>query len=389
MENIPKILHISTHNEPCGIGKFQEKCVAELNENGGSQNIFYPISPNKIKKLNDKDRKLELENIAKTASEYDVVHIQHEFGFFYKAGLGFGEIIDVLENTGVRIVVTIHTAPELLLLPETLNSKSIRGIAGYMYRKYKNNWTVKNKFIPFSKVDKIITFNEFTRAQLVSVAGVSSENIFKTMLPVPSTNTKDNHRIRELINAQKGDAILCAAGFLNEYKGFDQAIKTLKFLPKNYRLAILGGTNPNSGNPKIYDGLCDLIISLGLEDRVYISGYIDTDEELSVLMQGCDIALYPYSVEYYKMASSDAINKAISCRVPIVAYPTESFKEINNAKQKVLLLTQSPNYYELAKEVKNIDKEELVSNEDEYEKTYNYPQIAADITQIYNEILKS
>lgn len=387
MEKTPRILHVSTHHEPCGIGKFQERCVEALNQNGESVNDFYPLSLNKIKVLNNEDRKKELLKIVNTAQEYNIVHIQHEFGFFYKTGLGFGELVEAIKESGIPVIVTIHTAPELLLSPKQLNSKTPKGIAGYLRRNYKNNQTIKHKVRPFSRVDKIITFNSFTRDQLVNIAGANPANIFKTMLPVPYSSPTKNSQIRTQMNAKKDDVILCTSGFINQFKGFDHAIKALKYLPDNYKLAILGGINPDSGNPAVYDQLCDLVISLGLEKRVYISGYIEDDGELSALMQGCDIALYPYNVEYYRLASSDAINKAISCHVPIVAYPTASFKEINDAKNDVLMLTNSPNYYELTKSILKVDKEKLIANEKEYIGTYNYQQAATDLLTIYREVL--
>lgn len=378
-----KVLHVSTHHEPCGIGKFQEKCVEALRTMGGSVNDFYPLSLNKIKVMNSDNRRKELQKIVEASKDYDLVHIQHEFGFFYRDGLGFDELIVALKRNRTPVILTIHTAPELLLAPSQLSSLSVRGFLGYARRRYRNRQTIKYKIKPFSKVDKIVTFNRFTEEQLISLAGVEPQNIFKTMLPVPDAKLERNKKIRQIMNVDDDTIILCTTGFINEYKGFDQAIKALKFLPDNYSLAILGGINPDSGNPSVYDGLTDLILTLGLENRVYISGYIEDDSELAVLMQGCDIALYPYSMQYYKMASSDAINKAISYRLPVVAYPTQSFKEINRAIDGTIMLTQSANYYELVRSIKNLNTEELISKEAEYYSHYNYQETARELLDIY------
>lgn len=388
MQAIPKVLHVSTHHEPCGIGNFQQNCVDALNENGGTINDFYQLSLNKIKKLNNSDRKSEINNIVKKSKKYNLVHIQHEFGFFYKDGLGFRELVEALKETGIPVIVTIHTAPELLLVPETINSKSLKGLLGYILRKRRNKITIKDKIKPFAKADRIITFNNFTKDQLISLAAVMPERIYKTMLPVSDVKQDRNIKIREIMNAVKGDVILCVSGFINPYKGFDNAVKALKYLPDNYKLAILGGINPDSGNPAFYDNLCDLIITLGLEKRVYISGYVKSDDELFSLMQGCDIALYPYSPDYYKMASSDAINKAIGCHLPVIAYPATSFIEINQIGSEVLKLTESPNYYELVKSIHELDADQLIFNESVYIDMYNYQQMATDITALYKNILE-
>ncbi len=352
MSQAMKILHVSTHNEACGIGRFQERSVLALNQYTDSHSEFYPTSPNVIKNMPENDRKLEIAQLVKSAQSFDVVHMQHEFGFYYGAGIGFDEIVTALKQANIPVVVTLHTAPGLLLQPQTLGSKSLRGVVGMSIRKLKNKKTLQQRIRPLAKADYILTFNEFTQKQLTDMASVDGSRICKTMLPVPDSNGySKNPLLREKMGAAPKDVLLCAPGFINPYKGFDQAIKALRLLPVNVKLAIIGGVNPDSGDVSYVNGLSDLIVHLGLEKRVTISGFVDNDDELLKMIASCDVALYPYDPVYYKLASSDALNKAICSDIPIVAYPTPSFVEVNSAVPGTLKLTDGPAYYDIAKKV--------------------------------------
>lgn len=71
---------------------------------------------------------------------------------------------------------------------------------------------------------------------------------------------------------QKDTKLLFALGRFVEYKGFEYAIRALKFLPKEYCL-LLGGSGPMENELK------KLVKELGLEKRVEFLGFI-ADEEL-------------------------------------------------------------------------------------------------------------
>jgi len=190
-----------------------------------------------------------------------------------------------------------------------------------------------------------------------------------------------------VLNAKKADTILCTIGFISENKGVDHAVKALSLLPENYKLAIIGGINPDSGRPEVYDAVSDLIIELNLQDRVHITGYIEDDDELSYAIRGCDIALYPYNPDYYKLASSDSINRAIMNNVPVIAYPTESFKEINANTDKAIVLTESPNYYELAREATRLDIEAQIKHGKAFAKKNTFTAGAQQIIDFYKSLL--
>lgn len=159
------------------------------------------------------------------------------------------------------------------------------------------------------------------------------------------------------------------------------------YLPKNYKLLIAGGVNPDSGNSQYMDEICDLIVRLDLTERVHITGYIKDDDELENIIGCSDVALYPYDVDYYKHVSSGAIGVAINTELPIVAYPADSFKEINEYMPGVINVTSSTSYFELAQEVKNIINNPKPNNIKDFKQKNSYLVFAQKLLDLYSQVL--
>ncbi|NEU74133.1 glycosyltransferase family 4 protein [Hassallia byssoidea VB512170] len=63
--------------------------------------------------------------------------------------------------------------------------------------------------------------------------------------------------------------------FVSGYKGYEIAINTLKYLPSQYYLALIGGTHPNERHDKTIDQIFKLIIKSNLQTRVRITGFVN------------------------------------------------------------------------------------------------------------------
>ena len=248
---------------------------------------------------------------------------------------------------------------------------------------------MKKRLLPLREVDVIITLNSNATKELVDIVGVQPSRIHETTIPIEiNDRTKyDVKALRRKMGASQSDRILATVGFLSEKKGIKAAIRAMSFLPPNYKLAILGGVNPVSGNHQVYDDICDEIITLQLQDRVYISGYVGSDYDLDTLVSGADIALYPYDPEYYKLASSAAINTAINNYVPIVAYPAQSFIELERRVPGCIAITNSPNYYELVRAVEALDVEAQRAQMGTYAEKYSLKNIADSLVAIYTGLI--
>jgi glycosyltransferase involved in cell wall biosynthesis len=308
---------------------------------------------------------------------------------YASAGLGFGEIVRSLKRINKPTVVTIHTAPGLLLRGSKDKSDiSIRTLRRKVSETLHNKRVFYTKLKPFQSVDKIVTFNKYTENQLMNTVKVPKERIYKTLLPVDDDKNKPNTKYRKELSLKQGDKLLAVAGFINPYKGFVDAVEAVAKLPSRYKLIILGGINPDSGNPEDLKHLESVIERLNVNDRVKMSGFIKDDNLLSAYLKACDTALYPYSPEYYKMASSDAINKSIMNNVPVVAYPTDSFKEINKSVSGAITLTDSANVKALVEAIKQTSElKHSQTGQKLFREKHSYNKFATQMIGIYNEIL--
>ena len=113
-----------------------------------------------------------------------------------------------------------------------------------------------------------------------------------------------------------------------------------------------------------FDEVCDLIIKLGLKERVHITGFVDNDMHLNALIRECDVCVYPYDQKYYKYVSSAALNNSIANHKPAIVYPTRPFVEMN--QDGTIAICKSANYYELARYVVEADYTKLAKASSEY-----------------------
>lgn len=377
-----KILNFSPHHEDCGIAKYQENYVDELNKLQNISSDFFSFSPYQTRDMNDQQFNNVIAELETTLPRYDTLHIQHEFGFF--RGKQLARLVSSAKKLGKRVIITYHTSPDLIIIKKPLTGLGPRSIVSFA-RSYRHNAILSKIHItPLLSADQVIVHNEYTRDQLIRY-GVSDAAI--RLIPHPTyqiTKPQKTTTIAKALNKQKGDIILSTIGYIHRFKGMDKAIKALSFLPSNYKLAILGGVKSDSDDQALYDKLTDLIIKRNLQDRVYITGVIESDDDLNSYIRETDISLYPYDSRYYKGVSSGALNLAIANERPIVAYPVSTLKETNTDHGQ-LILTQSDSYYELAKEILRINITEQTKRIQTYAEANSWKNLTTQLVSVYKE----
>jgi glycosyltransferase involved in cell wall biosynthesis len=247
---------------------------------------------------------------------------------------------------------------------------------------------IADYFTPLKKADAIIVHNQVTLHNLEEL-GIPGDRIKTIVIPVPNIDfgIKSND-IAQKLNKQKGDIIYATVGFISESKGVLDAIKALKFLPENYKLAIIGGIHPTATNADYLNALTDVILQLNLQNRVFITGYVKKMDELNALIRECDICVYPFDVKYYAYVSSASLTSAIGNYKPIVAYPTPSFIEVNQ-ELPVINLTSSPSYYELARSIAAIDRIKSANLSEKYAKKHAWDKAAISFETVYTDLIAS
>jgi glycosyltransferase involved in cell wall biosynthesis len=377
-----KVLQFSPHNEDCGVGKYQEQFVSILEKDDEVQTKFFDSSPYETRVMSPEERKPVMDRIRQELKGYDILHIQHEFGLF--GGDEFKQMVDIAKDVGKKVIVTVHTSPDFFFSVKRPSGLGVRRVLQMVRQKRSHDAFKANHILPFSRCDLLIVHNELTKRSLLR-NGVSDKNLVLFTHPVPDrTASEPWTEIADNLHKKGGDMIYCTVGFISRHKGVTDAVKALRYLPDNYKLAIIGGLHPASDDLAFYAEITDLIDELDLRDRVYITGFIKDDERLNSLIRECDVCVYPYDGVYYASVSSGSLNLAFANGRPVVAYPTGSFMEANAFGQ--ITLCQTFSYYELARELRKIDVKHQTELVNQYVEAFNWSKMTGTLKSLYKSV---
>jgi glycosyltransferase involved in cell wall biosynthesis len=378
-----KVLHYTTHDEECGIAKYQAQFIEGMKGEADIENTVFRYSPNQTKQMSKGEFSMAMDELSEHLGDFDILHIQHEHSFYKRDELK--HIVDRAHKQSKKVMFTIHTAPEAMYQQPIREGLGPRSILNYLRKKRAAKYFKENHLQPISKADLLIVHNVVTKDSLVR-HGVSPEKITVIRHPVPNVDSSPQSSVvTTSLRKNSGDVIFCTVGFLSKSKGILHAVKALKFLPENYKLAILGGMHPDGINDSFYDEVTDMILGLDLIDRVYVSGYVESDDNLNAMIRETDICVYPYDKKYYSYVSSGSLNSAIANHKPVIAYPTKSFKE-TNAEMEVIKFCRSGNYYELAREIRDIDIKKSSEMAKAYSEMFGWKNEAAKFSNIYRQL---
>lgn len=382
-----KVLQFSSRSsDNCGVGKYQENFVHEFNEIPDEiETKFFDSSPYKTRVMNQVELDETLERLKADLAHYDILHIQHEFGLY--SGEEFVRLVDAAKSMNKKVVVTVHLSPALAFKFKPRGGIGLRSFVHVLRQKRLHGIFKKRHIEGFKKADLLFSHNDGTTRSLIDY-GIDQDKIVQFRHPVlPLTKPKvRSTEIAENLNKKPDDIIYATVGFMHKYKGIDDAVRALKFLPENYKLAIIGGMQPISDEVNIYNTITTLVDTLGLKDRVYITGYVDDDDRLNALIREVDVCVYAYNNKYYGQVSSGALNLAFANQRAVIGYPTDSFKEMNKEFGEIKLTTAAA-YYELARELKRINIKKQVEAGDKYAAEFSWPKITTTIIDAYNRVV--
>lgn len=382
-----RVLHFSSRYEECGVAKYLGHYIKGMADVPEIENEYFDVSPYetynmKPSDLNDMTAKLQVK-----LKEYDILHVQHEFALY--AHDSFRRIIEASGQSGKKIVVTVHISPSLhgASRKPHLSGLGPHSLIHYIRESRHHNQFIREYVEPMQKANLILVHNEVT-ARSLEVLGIEAANIKKNIHPVQEYPEPTPTKVIAMhMDRQKGDVIFCIIGFFHRQKGVIEAVKALKFLPDNYKLAILGGMKADSDDVGYYDRVCDLIDQLGVRDRVYITGYVPTDDLLNAYIRECDVCVYPFNRTYYAAVSSGSVNLAFANGMPAVAYPTEAIKELAADANGAVVTTETFAYYELARELQNIDFTKQRELSKAYAEKASWSKVSKQLVKLYSELL--
>lgn len=384
-----RVLHFSSRYEECGVAKYLGHYIKGMSEVPEIENDYFEVSPYETPNMSPSDLDKMAADLRAKLKDFDILHVQHEFALY--AHDSFKRIVEAGKQSGKKIVITVHISPSLhgASKPAHLKGLGPHSMVLYLRDSRHHKWFIDSYIEPFKKADIVIVHNE-AAANSLRGFGIASERIVKMAHPVQDYETPaPSTRVTTALHKKDGDIIYCTIGFLHKYKGIVDAVKALKYLPENYKLAILGGMKADSDDIGYYNKLTDLISDWGLRERVYITGYIPTDNELNGAIRECDMCVYPYDRVYYSNVSSGSFNQGFANDMPVVAYPTDTIKEMAEVSNGAVVLSETFAYYELARAIQNIDLKKQRELSHQYAEKAAWPKVSKDLVKLYTDLANS
>lgn len=381
-----RVLQFSSRSaDNCGVGKYEENFMdIYKNKPEDIETKFFEYSPYQTRLMDQTELEGVLSKLREELKNYDILHIQHEFGLY--SGTEFAQLVDTAKDMGKKVVISVHLSPDLAFKFKPRGGIGPRSFVHTLRQKRLHNIFKQRHIEPYLKADLVISHNNGTTNSLIKY-GIAREHILQFNHPVldithPETVSTE---IADALHKQPGDVIYATVGFLHKYKGTEDAVRALKFLPENYKLAIIGGMQPISDEVSFYNKITNIIDEINLKDRVYITGFVQDDDRLNALIRETDICVYPYDNVYYGQVSSGALNLAFSNERAVIAYPTSGFKDINGEFNHIVLCGTFA-YYELARELKRINAPEQLERIRKYADKYSWSKTADVLLEAYNKI---
>lgn len=366
-----RIVQVSTWKVACGIAGYTEKLTANMSDYGVQCDVV-PIERELTKYMAKSELNQYFEGMIAQLVDYDIIHIQHEFGFFagaYDLDTSisvFSNFLSGLLKLQKSIFVTFHSEPSFF---EESSQGSIVRIAKKKLSESKWKLLVSRLFNSKNNLRAIVHTKNSRRVFIDSGFKSNKIHILKhgiSSMPILSIDREEKISLKKELGFPAESIILSMFGFISHYKGYITALRALQNLPKEYYLTIIGMPHPH-GSDKTLDDIIRIINSsknnsmrsYNLEERVKLTGYLEL-EALKKYYGVTDFCLAPYEPET-QLSSSAAITWALASGKPVVASKIRAFTEIDEEADCFHLFTPG-SARELAYKIQNLYSDRKLQN---------------------------
>ena len=416
----PRIAIISSWNTNCGNASYTYVLKKGFSE-------FYDVEVLGLdlfllQRTGNAFRRLGRQHIAAMAArlaEFDYVNIQFEAGLFGSTIADIQHNVTTLMNAAPNLVLTMHRidveetslGTDLIRSLLTLSTKPLqrrKGVGSYalLYKRIirearrlsrkKNVWVKVHTKRERRVVEELHKFDKVRDAPLAYLDVAERSRILADVSP---------ELLRERYSLPPDSKVIGAFGYIAEYKGLEDLLETVKILPADWYLLIVGSQHPQSIKPwsNISPYLNKLIGSLEagkaenfdwmpedlrrqvrltgsltrndletrppnpLYDRVRFVGNVD-DDEFTYLLRNVNATVLPYLEVGQSM--SGVIALAIESGARLFCANNLSFAEVRRYYGDVFSRFDMGNYIEIAQKVATDSNTYSEQREKMYEK-YN------------------
>ena len=378
------ISYISTYPPTkCGIGTYtnslsqaflrinKETRISIIADTGAKQitdNLFETAPC-----FDTKDGYVQKINKAVTRFCPSIVHIQHEFAIF-NPDVRFLNLLEELKRK-TKIVLTLHT----------------------VHTNETNDWNIEAMGIEeynlrmSQLVDAIIVHQVSMKEELVRQ---SVRETIIHVVPVGTEISKQANKIeaRRKLELPEHSRIILSVGFFGKSKRKELIIEALpevlKTVPDAYVFFagyVRDWVQEDFETRKLYE---DKARELGVKDRVIFAQRYIEDDEIHLVFDSSDVAVFPYFQQWY--SGSGTLHLAIGSFKPIVVSKIPKFEEVPREISKELIFNPHDSS-KLAKIlikllVDNNFREIIIDNVKRYAFTTSWDLIAKTHIQLYETL---
>jgi glycosyltransferase involved in cell wall biosynthesis len=314
----------------------------------------------------------------------DVAHIQHEYSFFgYLTPWGnhFGALVAPIRRP---LVITRHvTFDGPLTIPGRGVLHMVRRIKWSLYNRWLGPYATYLNRDTFAVADQIIVLSARLKAHLVD-RGLDAGRIHVIPAGAPAVPQAAGGAELRASWGWGGERVLGIFGYITPAKGHTLAVEALAHLPEDVVLLVAGGVRRRQDQATLA-ALERQIASLGLQDRVRITGYLE-EEQTPAHIDACDLLLYPatHADSSYSLITGIAYRHAA-----IVASDVFGHREVAERKAGIELFP-SGDARALAQTVAALldsprRRAELMAEAASYVQRYVWPAVARQTRNVYIE----
>ncbi|MEN9503620.1 MAG: hypothetical protein RI964_2905 [Pseudomonadota bacterium] len=385
------IYYISSWQEPCGIAGYTSDLKNAVEKNLDEVVKVIKIPQKELKESTQENQEKILLELISQIPKDSTVHIQHEFSFFgqdlHSSCNLFSWFLAEISHQR-KVIITFHTIIKNESLKSITKNFKVKKFLSKFIRSTitKVNLRKIARTINKNKIQCIVHNN---RSCLnLHLTGINEENIKVVPLGVNNPPNKFTSRndAKSILGYEKNDILVGLFGFVANYKGPDIATKAILKLPKQYKLAIVGGRHPQNNNDHIISKILEIKTKNSTQEnnKIILTGYLPK-ETIDLYRMACDIVIAPY--REVGLSSSAAVTWALTSGNPLVASNIEAFKDIHDTYE-CMLMVGSEQIDETAWAIQKIyeDKElsqKLVHNAEKYVEKNNWENISKLYKKIY------
>ena len=260
-----------------------------------------------------------IDELCRKVQEFDYLIVEVEFGIFAdRPSLAARYIEQIVTAKGTRTALTLHSflvpgkssSLALSLVQGLFAGKPLRAGREWIGRREERK--VKAFWRRLARLERerqlaIIHFNAFDASKLQALYGTSTKFVF------PLVYFSDEERQARTIPAfrnklmedaayKPNDVLVLFCGFLTPHKGLDVTLEAMRYLPKQFKLVVVGGRNISFYQGRLFERQDPYIERLNktirepsnsLENRVFFTGPL-SDEGIELCFGAADIVILPY-----------------------------------------------------------------------------------------------